>query len=111
MSAAIITVVVIFLAIFALCFPPALALLMAACRHGMTTDDRRTMLRIGMVAAAFILTFNFGLILFAPPHLSLSEADGGLTRMHAVALVLSWLCLWAALAMGLLMRRRRRSIP
>ena len=107
MTAAIAIVLLIGISIMALCLPPAVALIMSARRLAVASDDRRPMLRVAMYVSGAILAFNTALILFQPPQLH--GLDDSLSRFHAVGLVLSWLCLWAALAMAFLMRVRRRT--
>lgn len=109
MTAAIALVLLIAISILALCMPPAVALIMSIRRLASASDDRRLMLRVAMAGCAAVLVFNTALILFQPPQLH--GLDDGLSRLHAVGLVLSWLCLWAALAMAFLMRVRRRTYP
>ncbi|MCF1708477.1 hypothetical protein L0V05_06570 [Tabrizicola sp. J26] len=109
MTAAIALVLLIGISILSLCLPPAVALIMSARRLSSASDERRSVLRAAMYVSGAILVFNTALILFNPPELH--GLDDGLSRLHAIGLVLSWLCLWGALAMAFLMRVRRRTYP
>lgn len=107
MASILISVLVFAVLIVLLCLPPFLALQMLLRRFPFSKPHHRTAYRLAIGFAGASLAFNLVVTTFFAPHLAGASIDEALSATHLVALGLSWCCLWGAVGLAMLIRRRR----
>ena len=108
MAANVVPLVVSGLMICLLCGPPLLAMHVLRRRAAWSRPEHRAAYRGAMGFAAGALAFNLIVSTFLPPDGTDAAVSDVFGRVHLFALGLSWLCFWGALALSVLVRRRRR---
>jgi hypothetical protein len=76
-------------------------------RYPYAKPNHRTSYRLAIGFAATALAFNLVVSTFFAPRLVGTTLAEALSPTHLVAIGLSWLCFWGAIALAFLIRRRR----
>ncbi len=90
-----------------LCVPPFIMLQMLIRRRPWARPGHQTAYLLAIGATGAALAFNLLVTTFAAPRLAGSSILEALDALHLVALGLSWLCFWGAVALAVLIRRKR----
>jgi hypothetical protein len=107
MESVMVSVVVFSVLIVFLCIPPFMALQMLVRRAPFAKPTHRQAYRLAIGFAASALAFNLVVSTFFAPRLVGATLAEALGPTHLVAIGLSWLCFWGAIALAFLIRRRR----
>lgn len=103
-----VSVLVFAVMILVLCVPPFIALHMLLRRYPFSRPEHRTAYHCAIAFAGGALLFNLIVSTFFAPEASSAPLSDILSGLHLTSLALSWLCLWGAVALSVLVRRRRR---
>lgn len=93
--------------ILVLCLPPFMALQMLLRRYPFAKPNHRTLYRLAIGFAGGALAFNLLISTFFAPRVVDTGLEDALSTSYLVALGLSWMCLWGAVGLAVLIRRRR----
>jgi hypothetical protein len=108
MPVVLVALIVLFVMLIVLCLPPVLCIQMIQSRRALAPPEHRLGYLLGLAAAGAALAFNFYVCLAARPEVTFGGLDWEtIGYIHLTALLLSWLALWAAVALAVLVRKRR----
>ncbi len=93
--------------IVVLCLPPMVLLQMLARRKAWAQSEHSGAFRLSVIAIVAALIYNICVATFAAPRFEVAAISDGMGMATLVALTVSWLSIWGAVALGLLVRRRK----